>query len=69
MLPMDCHYVAEIRYQECAQAAQVRAGTTVLTTLRLPSLLARRTSFDGVRSWFRRASRSARRPSPAPINP
>jgi hypothetical protein len=57
---MDCHYVAEIRYQECVQAAQRRGGGAELATVGLRSLTIGRASFDGLRSWLKRASRSVR---------
>jgi hypothetical protein len=56
MLPIDCHYVAEIRYQEHAEAARTPCADGVQSSIQLPLLTIGRPSFDVLRRWLEHAS-------------
>ena len=56
MLPMECHYIAEIRYQEHAEAARTPRADGVRSSIQLPLLTIGRPSFDGLRRWLEHRS-------------
>jgi hypothetical protein len=66
MLPLECHYVAEIRYQEHIHAACPRRRDGARSAAWLPPLAFRRPALVALRQgWLKLAGRPIRLPAAA----